>query len=239
MENISFEASNLVYTTLTITTILLTLFIKSYFTEKGKLKAQKELNFQLNNEIEKIKYNYNLKLEGLKKEYELDIIKRKSRYETKAKFYVDFFRLMESSTYNNYKNIVDEFLPIIDEFNRNFMNANSLLKNEKKATLVFQKKLQKLLFNYNEEYYIIRQQTNGIKLVASKEVIDHINFLDDMYKTAQEQTNQMLNNLIKIVIYGDTKLIDISKNLSELQSTLLITVKDELIKQMRLELDNI
>lgn len=74
---------------------LFLLVIRSYFTEKGKLKAQISENKKLTEQVEKIKSKYNKELEEIKKEHQLDISKRKYQYESKKEQCINFFKLLD------------------------------------------------------------------------------------------------------------------------------------------------
>lgn len=82
-------------------------------------------------ETEKIKSEYNRELENLKKEHQLDISKRKYQYESKKETYFKFFQLIDQFTRENNVKNQENLIPILDEFNRNYLYAAS--QNNKKA----------------------------------------------------------------------------------------------------------
>ena len=151
---------------------LFILYVRTYTTEKAKIGALKSENKKLTEETERIK-----------KDFQLEISKRKYQYESKKEQYILFFKLLDQFTNEANKSTQAKLLPILDEFNRNFLNASS--RNDKKgetnATTVMSKKMQKLAFEANESLIKIKQETNTIRLIASDNIIQKLNLLELAY----------------------------------------------------------
>lgn len=99
---------------------LLILYIKTYTTEKAKMEVLKSENKKLIEETERIK-----------KDFQLEISKRRYQYESKKEQYILFFKLLDQFTNEANKSTQEKLLPILDEFNRNFLNSSS--RNDKKG----------------------------------------------------------------------------------------------------------
>lgn len=209
---------------------LFILYVRTYTTEKAKIGALKSENKKLTEETERIK-----------KDFQLEISKRKYQYESKKEQYILFFKLLDQFTNEANKSTQAKLLPILDEFNRNFLNASS--RNDKKgetnATTVMSKKMQKLAFEANESLIKIKQETNAIRLIASDNIIQKLNLLELAYDKNTEQATKLMNDLPIQVMCNDQKGMQNSQKEIEISALLIAKIKDEIIELMRKELDEI
>ena len=169
---------------------LLILYIKTYTTEKAKMEVLKSENKKLIEETERIK-----------KDFQLEISKRRYQYESKKEQYILFFKLLDQFTNEANKSTQEKLLPILDEFNRNFLNSSSRndKKGENNATSVMSKKIQRLTFEANESLIKIKQETNTIRLIASDRIIQKLDLLELAYDKNMEQAIKMMNDLPTLV----------------------------------------
>lgn len=209
---------------------LIILYIKTFTAEKAKIKALKSENKSLTQETENIK-----------KEFELEISKRKYQYESKKEQYVQFFKLLDQFTSEANKSSQEKLLPILDEFNKNFLNASSRndKKGENNATTVMSKKIQKLTFEANESLMRIKQETNTIRLIASNEIIKKLDLLELAYDKNMEMATKMMNQLTKQVMLNDQIGMKKNQNDIEVSGLVIKNIKNEIIQLMRKELDEI
>lgn len=209
---------------------MLILYIKTYTTEKAKIGVLKSENKKLTEETERIK-----------KDFQLEISKRKYQYESKKEQYILFFKLLDQFTNEANKSTQEKLLPILEEFNRNFLNASS--RNDKKgeanATTTMSKKIQKLAFEANESLIRIKQETNTIRLIASDNIIQKLNLLELAYDKNMEQATKLMNDLPKQVMCNDQRGMQNSQNEIEISALVIKQIKDEIIELMRTELDEI
>jgi len=139
------------------------------------------------------------------------------------------------------KSMQSNFLPILEKFNKNFLDASS--KNNKKsetsAITVFSKKVQKLTFDANEELLKLKQETNTIRLIASDEILNKLNVMDLTYDKMMEKSNRMMSTLPQQVMTNDQD--GMKKNQKELEISAMVikSLKDDIIKLMRKELNEI
>lgn len=220
---------------------LLIIAIKSYFTEKGKLKAQISENKKLVEQTENIKSKFNKELEELKKEHQLEISKRKYQYESKKEQYLKFFRLLDEFASGSNSNTQEKFLPILEEFNRNYLSAATAnnKKNETNAITVFQKKIQQLMFDANKDLIRIKQETNTIRLIASAEILNKLDLLTLAYDESMEVSNRMMKNLLPLMLDKNQDKMKANQQELEISGMVINNIKDEIISLMRRELDEI
>lgn len=209
---------------------LLILYIKTYTTEKAKMEVLKSENKKLIEETERIK-----------KDFQLEISKRRYQYESKKEQYILFFKLLDQFTNEANKSTQEKLLPILDEFNRNFLNSSSRndKKGENNATSVMSKKIQRLTFEANESLIKIKQETNTIRLIASDRIIQKLDLLELAYDKNMEQAIKMMNDLPKQMMSNDQYGMKKSQRGIEISALVIKEIKDEIIELMRKELDEI
>lgn len=209
---------------------LLILYIKTYTTEKVKMEVLKSENKKLIEETERIK-----------KDFQLEISKRRYQYESKKEQYILFFKLLDQFTNEANKSTQEKLLPILDEFNRNFLNSSSRndKKGENNATSVMSKKIQRLTFEANESLIKIKQETNTIRLIASDRIIQKLDLLELAYDKNMEQAIKMMNDLPKQMMSNDQYGMKKSQREIEISALVIKEIKDEIIELMRKELDEI
>lgn len=209
---------------------LLILYIKTYTTEKAKMEVLKSENKKLIEETERIK-----------KDFQLEISKRRYQYESKKEQYILFFKLLDQFTNEANKSTQEKLLPILDEFNRNFLNSSSRndKKGENNATSVMSKKIQRLTFEANESLIKIKQETNTIRLIASDRIIQKLDLLELAYDKNMEQAIKMMNDLPKQMMSNDQYGMKKSQREIEISELVIKEIKDEIIELMRKELDEI
>jgi hypothetical protein len=209
---------------------LLILYIKTYTTEKAKMEVLKSENKKLIEETERIK-----------KDFQLEISKRRYQYESKKEQYILFFKLLDQFTNEANKSTQEKLLPILDEFNRNFLNSSSRndKKGENNATSVMSKKIQRLTFEVNESLIKIKQETNTIRLIASDRIIQKLDLLELAYDKNMEQAIKMMNDLPKQMMSNDQYGMKKSQREIEISALVIKEIKDEIIELMRKELDEI
>ena len=209
---------------------LLILYIKTYTTEKAKMEVLKSENKKLIEETERIK-----------KDFQLEISKRRYQYESKKEQYILFFKLLDQFTNEANKSTQEKLLPILDEFNRNFLNSSSRndKKGENNATSVMSKKIQRLTFEANESLIKIKQETNTIRLIASDRIIQKLDLLELAYDMNMEQAIKMMNDLPKQMMSNDQYGMKKSQREIEISALVIKEIKDEIIELMRKELDEI
>ncbi len=209
---------------------LLILYIKTYKKEKAKMEVLKSENKKLIEETERIK-----------KDFQLEISKRRYQYESKKEQYILFFKLLDQFTNEANKSTQEKLLPILDEFNRNFLNSSSRndKKGENNATSVMSKKIQRLTFEANESLIKIKQETNTIRLIASDRIIQKLDLLELAYDKNMEQAIKMMNDLPKQMMSNDQYGMKKSQREIEISALVIKEIKDEIIELMRKELDEI
>lgn len=209
---------------------LLILYIRTFIQESAKINALKRKNKELVEETESIK-----------KEHQLDISKRRYQYESKKEQYLGFFKLLDKFTNEATLKNQSEFIPILDEFNKNYLNAASQgnKKKENMAVTVMSKKIQKLAFDSYAELTKLKQETNTIRLIASDAILAKLDLLELSYDKLMEQSDKMMSDLPKLMMTGNQGKIKLQQEELEINGKVTQSIKNEIIKLMRKELNEI
>lgn len=220
---------------------LFVITVKSYFTERGKLRAQISENIKLTEQAESIKAKFSRELEELKRDHQLEISRRKYQYESKKEEYLKFFKLLDEFGSQDPEKTQRKFIPILNDFNRNYLTANyeNNKKNENNAVIVFQKKIQQLMFDSNKELVRIKQETNTIRLVASDKIVQRLDLLTVAYDRSLEASNKMMNNLPTLMREQKLDKMEANKRELEICAIMIDEIKQEIINLMRQELSEI
>lgn len=215
--------------------------IKSYFAERGKLKAQIAENRKLVEQTEAIKSRFNRELEELKKEHQLDITKRKYQYESKKEQYLKFFRLLDEFSNEQNLKTQETFLPILEEFNKNYISAanSNNKKNETNAITVFQKKVQKLMFDANQELTRIKQETNTIRLIASNNILQKLDLLTLAYDKSMDASTKMMKDMLPLMLSNNQEKMKEQQDELEVAAMVINDIRNDIINLMRSELNEI
>ncbi|WP_338731426.1 hypothetical protein [Mangrovimonas cancribranchiae] len=209
---------------------LIGLYIKTYMQERAKRKALIRTNKKLMEETESIK-----------KEHQLDISKRRYQYESKKEQYLGFFKMLDKFTNEATLKNQSEMMPILDEFNRNYLNAATQgnKKKENLAVTVMSKKIQKLTSDSYEELTKLKQETNTIRVIASDEILKKLDLLELSYDKLMEQSNKMMSDLPQLMLTGNDARIKEQQKELEISGKVTQSIKNEIIELMRKELNEI
>ena len=203
-------------------------YLSSYSKEKGKNKA-------LLSDIQSL----TAEKERISSEYKLDIEKRKYKYESKKEQYFKYFNLIDEFGKTSNNEIYENFLPVLDEFNNNYLGANGNKKKELDAITEFSSKTNWLLSKSNENLFRLRAETNTIKLIANSEVLLLLNKIDNLYDLSLEKSSQMLKEMANNIVYNNQETIDFQKQEVELLGNNIKRLHAELLSEIRQELDEI
>lgn len=209
---------------------LIGLYIKTYTQERAKRKALIRTNKKLMEETESIK-----------KEHQLDISKRRYQYESKKEQYLGFFKMLDKFTNEATLKNQSEMMPILDEFNRNYLNAATQgnKKKENLAVTVMSKKIQKLTSDSYVELTKLKQETNTIRVIASDEILKKLDLLELSYDKLMEQSDKMMSDLPQLMLTGNDARIKEQQKELEISGMVTQSIKNEIIELMRKELNEI
>ncbi|MBP2619202.1 hypothetical protein [Chryseobacterium jejuense] len=210
--------------------------IAVYLNEKSKRRALLNDNKRLVKETESIKADYNRELEELKRDHQLEISRRKHQYEGKKDSYVAFFKMIDTFSADQNIKSQEKLRDYIHEFNRNFGDTQS---SQKKATLVFSKKIQAITMESYKEFIRLKQETSVIKLMASEDVVNHLQLMELGYENLMKESDKMMSAMPVLVMSQNEEKMKAMKDEIEIKGRVINQIKDELNGLMRKELNEI
>lgn len=203
-------------------------YLTTYFTEKAKNKALLEDIKRLTEERRKVEAAY-----------ELDIARRKYQYEDKRTQYFKYFGLIDQMSAEQHKVMLDEFLPIMGKYNKDYLNAYGNKGKETKTVAWFSDAMNKLLMKGNEALIRFRNETHTIKLIAGEEVLELIKDLDFYFDWSFEKSTKILKEIAALVLSDQTDRISDKTRELEVIGNLIKDQKQKLIDAVRRELNEI
>ena len=207
---------------------LLFLYLKTYVSQKAKNKALRNENLILTQQIENIK-----------KIHELDIAKRKYQYESKKEQYLKFFQLIDAFTGKQNLTCINKMTPIITEFYAGFLTAIGDESEQNKVSTVYMEKIQNLINENNTELMKIKQETNTIRLIASQEVIGLLDLMERTYENMFDVSGQIINMMPNNIMTNNQIALQKHAEILAEISQLALNIKEDLIQQMRNDLNKI
>ena len=137
--------------------------------------------------------------------------------------------------------IQNKFLPIFEEYNRNYLNASSRgdKKEETETITTFSGKIQQIMFEANKDLIRIKQETNTIRLIASNKIIKTLDQLELAYDESFEISSNVLRELPALILVNNQEEMALNQTKLFAVGETIKILRDNLINQMRIELDEI
>ncbi|WP_233078897.1 hypothetical protein [Rheinheimera soli] len=212
-------------------------YFVSYGKEKGKNRALKEDIENLEEQKQQVQVKYTKEIEELKKNNILNIELRKHKYQEKKDQFAKFFNLLDEFHAKSNEIFMERFGPIYSRFMQNYLVAHEPSQNE--AIAEFNQNIMTLFNELNQEHLKLSTETNSIRLITSS-VLDKL--LDRLNAKVGEATNtaqEMLKMMASPEFWADQSiLLPLQKDAQE-QGREIVTIRDNIRKQMKIELDQI
>lgn len=213
-------------------------WIATFTNEKIKQKALKDENARLVQETEEIKSKFTKDLEELRKEHNLDITKRKYKYESKKTSYINFFHKLDQLNSEMNLKSTTKMQQMLQKFTESCINAKSD-EEYNKGIIEYQSATQSILLESHKDIIKLKHETSEIKLHASSEIIEGLSRLENSYEKLLEESNLLISQMPSIILSSDSNLATLNQQDLIIQAAKTERIKDELIKSMRNELDEI
>lgn len=200
----------------------------SYYKTKGKNRAMLEDTAGLTEEKEKVAAKYHL-----------DSSKKKYKYEMKKELYLKYFALIDQLGKESNKATQDKILPAITEFQSGLINANGNQQKQNKTIADFSAVINSLMLEAHQSLVNVKQETNGLKLVASERFLELLKEMDQAYESNLDLMADYSKILTALVLTeNESEANAFEKQLDE-SSQKIIFLRDELYAEMKRDLDNI
>lgn len=212
--------------------------IAVYLNERSKRRALLNDNKRLVEETEKVKAEFNEKLEELKKDHQLDISKRKYQYESKKASYVSFFKKLDQLNSEIGLKSAMKMQEMTQKFTESCLNSKSD-EEYNRGIQEYQLSTQSILSESHQDINKLKHETSEIKLHASDQIIEGLNKFELVYERIMEESNKLIQQMPSIILSGDSTLMTLNQQDLIREATEAERIKEELIKNMRQELNEI
>ncbi|MGJ3257493.1 MAG: hypothetical protein ACFE0K_14360 [Alcanivorax sp.] len=227
----------LVYSVAGIILGFLSLYLTAYAKAKGKNKALEEDVSRLEDEKQRVIAKYQAELQELKREHALDIEKRKYLYEEKQQQFTKFFSMLDEFQRKSYARFGERFYPVMNQFLGSYTGASG--EADQAAIANFNTGVQDLFHELSEEQIRIANETNSIRLIASDEMDDLLNRLDEAVGESTRDASEMLKFMATPEFWADQSLIVPYQKKAEESGMLVKQCRDNIMSLMKRELQDI
>lgn len=203
-------------------------YLISYFKEKGKNKALLGDIHRLTSEKERVI-----------SDFKLDIEKRRYKYESKKEQYFKYFNLIDEFGKTSNDDFYEYFLPVVDDFNKQYLGANGDKRLELEALNTFTSKINRIVSKSNENLIRLRAETHTIKLIAKSSVLELLTQIDKLYDVTLEKSSQMLREMANNIIMNNQTKMNTQRQELEFLGFEIKQLHDRLVSEIRQELDEI
>lgn len=212
-------------------------YFVAYGKEKGKNRALNEDIENLEEQKQQVQIKYTKEIEELKKNNALNIELRKHKYEEKKKQFSKFFTFLDEFHAKRNEIFIERFGPIHSKFMENYLVDDESTQNE--AITEFNQGMIALFGELNQELLKLTTETNSIRLISSS-ALD--GFLDELTANVGEATNtahEMLKIMASPEFWADQTILSPLQEKAQEQGREIITIRDNIRKQMKIELNQI
>ncbi|MBS3798590.1 hypothetical protein [Pseudoalteromonas sp. BDTF-M6] len=212
-------------------------YFVAYGKEKGKNRALKEDIQNLEEQKQQVQIRFAKEVEELKKTNVLNIELRKHKYEEKKKQFAKFFTLLDEFHAKSNEIFMQRFGPIYSKFMESYLVGEDTIQNE--AIAEFNKGMMALFGELNQEHLKLTTETNSIRLISSS-MLDSL--LDKLTANLGEATNtaqEVLRMMASPEFWADQSILLPLQAKAEDQGRAIILIREDICKQMKLELDEI
>ena len=212
-------------------------YFAAYGKEKGKNRALKEDIANLEEQKQQVQIKYTKEIEELKKNNVLNIELRKHKYEEKKNQFAKFFTLLDGFHAKSNEIFMERFGPIYSKFMKNYLVDDESNQNE--ALAEFNQGMMALFNELNQEHLKLTTETNSIRLISSSALDELLDKLTGNVGEATNTAQEMLKMMASPEFWADQTILSPLQTKAEEQGREVISIRDNIRKQMKFELDQI
>ncbi len=215
----------------------LSLYITAYAKAKGKNKALEEDVSRLEDEKQRVIAKYQSELQELKRQHALDLEKRKYLYEEKRQQFTKFFSMLDEFQRRSYTLFGERFYPMMNQFVASYTGTSD--EADQAAIADFNSGVQDLFHELSEEQIRIANETNSIRLIASGEMDELLDQLDEAVRESTNDASEMLKFMATPDFWEGQSLIAPYHKKAEESGILVKQCRDNIMSLMKRELQEI
>jgi hypothetical protein len=212
-------------------------YFAAYAKAKGKNRALKEDIESLEDQKQQVQIKYSKEIEELKKNNTLNIELRKHKYQEKKDQFSKFFMLLDEFHNKSNEIFMERFGPIFSNFMENYLIDDESTQNE--AMAQFNQKMMSLFNELNQEYLKLSTETNSIRLITSSVLDDLLDKLNTKVGDATNTAQNMLKMMASQEFWADQTILQPLQEKAESEGQEITAIRDNIRKQMKVELNQI
>lgn len=212
-------------------------YFAAYVKAKGKNRALKEDIESLEDQKQQVQIKYSKEIEELKKNNTLNVELRKHKYQEKKDQFSKFFMLLDEFHNKSNEIFMERIGPIFSNFMENYLVDDEQTQNE--AIAQFNQKMMSLFNELNQEYLKLTTATNSIRLITSSVLDDLLDKLNTKVGDATNTAHNMLKMMASQEFWSDQTILQPIQIKAEAEGKEITAIRDNIRKQMKIELDQI
>jgi len=177
----------------------------------------------------------------LKQSLDLDLERRRKVFEMKATHYESYFQRIDTFHRNHQNDYQQVFTPIFNEFMSRYLKAEDIgdKAESTNATIWFGEQISKITTDGFQEYLVLENESNTLKLTASDKVASLLDELKKLQHATFELSSEFMNKMVEITINGNQELANsFTEQLTDL-GTKAKEKSEQLREEMRKDLGEI
>ncbi|MCF6260713.1 MAG: hypothetical protein L3J98_11240 [Gammaproteobacteria bacterium] len=170
---------------------------------------------------------------------ELDSGKRSKKYEVKLSQFEKYFQMIDDFGKEHQADFQKKFAPHMNEFLGAFLEAGEDNESQNIAITKFSSSINEMMSEGYNEYFRMKSESSGIKLIASDETVELYDEVHRAYKNSFDLSNEFMGKFVELFSTNNQEEINTySHRLHEVGKEIELKM-DALRKSMRQEIEEI
>jgi len=185
------------------------------------------------------KKSHDKELLRIRHDLELNSEKRSKKYDMKLSQFEKYFQMIDDFGKEHQANFEKKFAPYMNKFLSTFLEAGENKESQNRAITKFSSSINEMMSEGYQEYFKMKSESNGIKLIAGEKTIELYDEVHRAYKKSFDLSNEFMEKLVELFATNNQeKINEYSQGLQEAGKEIQLKM-DALRKSMRQEIDEI
>ena len=177
-------------------------------------------------------------LEALRHAHALEFEQRRSLFEARKSQYERYYGLIDDFGKSYQSEMLNKVQPIFEKYFSAMLHADSDSRKSE-ALSTFSGEMMALTEEGSKDYIKLQAETRSLKLVASDELIDLLDDLDRLMKTAMDSSFALIQAIPNLILTGKSGELQDQQSQMSTQGETIKAKADEVLRQMRHEMRKI
>ena len=187
------------------------------------------------------KQSHDKALAKLKHELTLDADRRRKVFELKATQYETYVENLDEFGKKHRVDIPVRMQPVFDQYLNDYLAATQSSDKEKEREVItwFSSQISSLMQEGLSDVLKLQSESNKLKLTATDEMIETFTELEALTKASMDKANEFMGKFIEIVVSQNNELSQQYQDDLKVLGEQAQSTAQKLMKQMRMELNEI